>query len=90
MAASSIGSAALPAGMGIAIGAIDAGALAPMLLALALAMCGLYALLSNLTGPRPRALKEFGSKRTMGRHLRPGRCDFADLALVKPAKPPSQ
>jgi fucose permease len=50
VAASTIGSAALPAGLGLAIGAFDAGILAPSLLGLALAMCGCYGLLSRLTG----------------------------------------
>ena len=49
VAASTIGSAALPAGLGLAIGAFHAGILAPSLLVLALAMCGVYGLLSRLT-----------------------------------------
>jgi fucose permease len=47
VAASAIGSAALPAGLGLAIGAVNARILAPSLLVLGLAMCGLYALLSR-------------------------------------------
>lgn len=43
-AASSVGGAALPAGMGLAIGASQAAVLAPLLLALSAAMCVLYAL----------------------------------------------
>lgn len=50
VAASTVGSAVLPAGLGLAIGAIGAGVLAPSLLGLALAMCGCYGLLSRLTG----------------------------------------
>ncbi len=42
VAASAGGSAALPAGLGLAIGAIDARVLAPSLLVLGLAMAGLY------------------------------------------------
>ena len=42
VAASAIGSAALPAGLGLAIGAANAGILAPALLVLGLAMGGLY------------------------------------------------
>ena len=42
VAASAIGSAALPAGLGLAIGAVDARVLAPSLLVLGLAMGGLY------------------------------------------------
>jgi fucose permease len=49
VAASTIGSAALPAGLGLAIEAIGAGVLAPSLLGLALAMCGCYGLLSRMT-----------------------------------------
>lgn len=45
VAASSIGSAVLPAGMGLAIGAFDATVLAPLLLVLSLAMCVVYALI---------------------------------------------
>jgi fucose permease len=41
-AASSVGGAALPAGMGLAIGASQAAVLAPLLLALSVAMCVLY------------------------------------------------
>lgn len=42
MAASAVGSFALPAGIGLVIGAVSARALGPALLALALAMCGVY------------------------------------------------
>jgi fucose permease len=45
VAAATAGSAAVPAAMGLVIGALRAGALAPALLLLSLAMCGLYALL---------------------------------------------
>ena len=45
--ASAAGSAALPAGLGLAIGAVDARILAPSLLVLGLAMGALYALLSH-------------------------------------------
>jgi fucose permease len=54
VAASTIGGAALPAGMGLAIGAINAKVLAPSLLVLGLAMCGVYWLMSALSG-RTRA-----------------------------------
>jgi fucose permease len=47
VAASAAGSAALPAGLGLAIGAVDARILAPSLLVLGLAMDALYALLSH-------------------------------------------
>jgi hypothetical protein len=50
VAASALGGAALPAGMGLAIGAFNARAVAPLLLVLALAMCGVYGLLSYLAG----------------------------------------
>jgi fucose permease len=46
VAASAIGAAALPAGMGLLIAAFDARALAPSLLVFGLAMCGVYGLLS--------------------------------------------
>ncbi len=48
VAASAVGAAALPAGIGIAIGALNAKALAPLLLFLALAMGGFYARISAL------------------------------------------
>ena len=48
VAASAVGAAALPAGIGIAIGALNAKALAPLLLLLALAMGGFYARISAL------------------------------------------
>ena len=50
VAASAVGSAALPAGLGLAIGAVSARILAPSLLVLGLAMGGLYALLSRRSG----------------------------------------
>jgi fucose permease len=50
VAASAAGSAALPAGLGLAIGAVGAWILAPSLLALGLAMGGLYALLPRWSG----------------------------------------
>ena len=50
VAASAAGSAALPAGLGLAIGAVDARILAPSLLVLGLAMGALYALLSHWSG----------------------------------------
>jgi len=46
VAASAVGGAALPAGLGLAIGAVDARILAPALLVLGLATAGLYAFLS--------------------------------------------
>jgi fucose permease len=48
VAASAIGSAVLPAGIGLAIGAFNAKVLAPSLFVLGLSMCGVYALLSRL------------------------------------------
>ncbi len=48
VAASAVGAAALPAGIGIAIGALNAKVLAPLLLFLALAMGGFYARISAL------------------------------------------
>jgi len=47
VAASAAGSAVLPAGLGLAIGAVDARVLAPSLLVLGLAMGALYACLSR-------------------------------------------
>ena len=47
VAASAVGGAALPAGMGLAIGAFNARALAPSLFVLGLAMCAVYASLSR-------------------------------------------
>jgi fucose permease len=47
VAASAVGSAALPAGIGLAIGASTANALAPPLLALGLTMCVVYRALSR-------------------------------------------
>jgi fucose permease len=48
--ASAIGSAALPAGIGLSIGAFTAGALAPQLLLLSLTMYALFRLLSRAGG----------------------------------------
>jgi fucose permease len=45
VAASAVGGAALPAGIGLAIGAFTANALAPPLLVLSLTMCAVYGLL---------------------------------------------
>ena len=53
VAASTIGGAALPAGMGLAIGAWSAKVLAPSLLVLGLAMCGVYSVMSGLVGRAP-------------------------------------
>lgn len=54
VAASAAGNAALPAGMGLAIGAFHAGVLAPALLILSAAMCGLHrAAVRDRTGLRP-------------------------------------
>jgi len=53
VAASTIGGAALPAGMGLAIGAWNAKVLAPSLLVLGLAMCGVYSVMSSLVGRAP-------------------------------------
>ncbi|MGO9660432.1 MAG: MFS transporter [Acidimicrobiales bacterium] len=50
VAASTIGGAALPAGIGLAIGALNAKVLAPSLLVLGLAMCGVYWAMSSLEG----------------------------------------
>jgi MFS family permease len=50
VAASAVGSAALPAGLGLAIGAVNARILAPSLLVLGLAMGGVYPLLSRWSG----------------------------------------
>jgi len=51
VAASAVGAAALPAGVGLAIGASTATALAPPLLALSLAMCVVYRLVSPRRRP---------------------------------------
>jgi fucose permease len=52
VAASAIGGAALPAGIGLAIGAVNARVLAPSLLVLGLAMCGVYGLtIAARSGP---------------------------------------
>ena len=48
VAASAVGSAALPACIGLVIGALNARVLAPSLLVLGLAMCGVYRLMSHL------------------------------------------
>lgn len=50
VAASAVGSAALPAGLGLAIGAVSPRILAPSLLVLGLAMGGLYLPLSRRPG----------------------------------------
>jgi MFS family permease len=50
-AASSTGAAALPAGMGLAIGASQAAVLAPLLLALSAAMCVVHVLVRRTAGP---------------------------------------
>ncbi len=50
VAASAIGSAALPAGLGLAIGAVNARILAPSLVLLGLAMGGLYVFGSRWSG----------------------------------------
>jgi fucose permease len=47
VAASAVGSAALPGGVGVAIGALGASVLGPLLLALGLAMGGTYRLISS-------------------------------------------
>jgi hypothetical protein len=49
VAASAIGGAALAAAMGLAIGALGATSVGPLLLVLAVAMCGLYGYMSSLT-----------------------------------------
>jgi fucose permease len=54
VAASAIGGTALPAGIGLAIGAVSAKALAPLLLVLGLAMCATYGLMSRLAGRSSR------------------------------------
>jgi fucose permease len=54
VAASATGSAALPAGIGLLIGAIDAQALAPALLVLSLAICVVYRLLPHPQRERAR------------------------------------
>ena len=54
VAASAIGSAALPAGIGLVLAAFGARALGPSLLALGLAMCGVHGLLSRLAGRTAR------------------------------------
>ena len=48
VAASAVGAAAVPAGMGLVIEAFNARVLAPSLLVLGLAMCGVHGLLSHL------------------------------------------
>ena len=50
VATSAVGGAALPAGMGLAIGAFDANIVAPLILALGLTMCGVYGLLARAAG----------------------------------------
>ncbi len=49
VAASAVGAAALPAGMGLVIEAFNARVLAPSLLVLGLAMCGVHGLVSHLS-----------------------------------------
>jgi len=49
VAASAVGAAALPAGMGLVIEAFNARVLAPSLLVLGLAMCGVHGLLAHLS-----------------------------------------
>jgi fucose permease len=56
VAASAVGSAALPAGLGLAIGAVGARILAPSLFVLGLAMGGLYALLWRWSGRGARQI----------------------------------
>ena len=56
VAASAAGSAALPAGLGLAIGAVGAPILASSLLVLGLAMGGLYALLWSWSGRGAREI----------------------------------
>jgi fucose permease len=51
VAASAAGSAALPAGIGLAVGAAGARVLAPALLAAGLAMCGVYWFLARAARP---------------------------------------
>jgi fucose permease len=50
--ASTIGSAAIPAGLGLLIGSLSARAFAPSLLVLALAMSAVYALMTQLAARR--------------------------------------
>ncbi len=52
VAASAIGAAALPAVMGVVMGAVDANTLGPLLLVFSLALFATYALLSSLTARR--------------------------------------
>lgn len=54
VAASAVGGTALPAGLGLAIGASGARVLGPLLLVLGVAMCGVYGLLSHLARCHPR------------------------------------
>lgn len=54
VAASAVGSAALPSLVGLAIGAVSARALGPALLVLGLAMCAVYRLALR-PAPRPPA-----------------------------------
>jgi fucose permease len=49
VAASAVGGAAVPAAMGLAIGALGATSVGPVLLVLAVAMCSLYGYMSRLT-----------------------------------------
>jgi fucose permease len=63
VASSAIGSAALPAGLGLAIGAFDANVLAPSLLVLGVLMCGLYWLLSRGVPARDAYQRRLGRGR---------------------------
>jgi len=67
VAASAVGSAAIPACVGLLIGAVSAGALGPALLALGLAMCGVY-----WVSLRPAELSSQQLSRT-SRGVSPGR-----------------
>jgi fucose permease len=62
VAASALGAAVVPAGLGLAIGAFNAGILAPLLLVLGLAMGILYGLL-----PRSAGRSSAGGRRRTGR-----------------------
>lgn len=72
VAASAVGSAALPAGIGLAIGASTATALAPPLLALSLTMCVVYRRVSRVPriSDRPTGVPPEAPRR---RWARPGR-----------------
>jgi fucose permease len=64
VAASAAGSAALPAGLGLAIGALGAGVAAPLLLVLSLGMCGVYGLLARSARPGQGARPSSASRRS--------------------------